>query len=465
MKEKKMRPFGARDQWGYMFGEVGNNFMFFFMESYFLTFCTYALGLSPYFMGTLFLFARIWDAINDPIIGSFSDRWKLGKGKERYKPFIRLSIVPAAVATMFCYMDVSSWQVLAKHVWVAVIYVLYGMCYTSLTMPYGSLSSVVTEDSIERAKLSRARGMGGLLIVIPSAIAPMFLFDSEGAVSKSGFRSVAIVFGCMAILCYLLLLKLTQERVEIPPREEKFEYGKVLKSATKNRALIGVMIAAFGAMFATTGTSAIGTYMFKEYYQNPQLLAIQSMVALPITLILFPIVPRVEKKMGKRKFVVGCASLSFVVSMFLFLVPLSNPYLYICLNLLGTLGNSVLAMFLWAIVNDSIDYQEYLTNERNTGSIYSIFSFSRKFGATCAAALGSYALGWVGYQSALASQSAEVAGRIRYLCTSIPVISATMILVGMGLVYNLSKQDSAKISQELIEKHAAERAASEKAEA
>lgn len=454
MKKREIRPFGAKDQWGYMFGEVGNNFMFAFMEAYFLTFCTYVLGISPYFMGTLFLVARIWDAINDPLIGSFSDRWKIGKGTDRYKPFIRLSIVPAAFAMILCYVDVSNFMSTIKHVWVAVVYILYGMCYTSLTMPYGSLSNVISQDSIERAKLSRARGMGGLLITIPLAIAPMFLFDGDsGEVSSSGFMGVAVVFGCLAVLCYLLLLIWTKERVQIPSSKKKFEYKKVLKDAVKNRALIGVMIAAFGAMFATTGSSAIGTYMFKEYYGNPQLLSVQSLTALPLTIILFPVVPWVEKRIGKRKFVVSVAVFSFLISVFLFLVPIQNGMFYIVLNLLGTLSNSVFAMFLWAIVNDSIDYQEYMTNERNTGSIYSIFSFSRKFGATCASALGSYALGWIGYDSELATQTAEVAGRIRYLCTSVPVISAAMILIGLGAVYNLSKQESEGISKELIEKH------------
>ena len=457
----EVRPFGAKDQWGYMFGEIGNNFMYVFMDSYFLTYCTYVLGISAYFMGTLFLLARIWDAINDPIIGSFSDRWNIGKNGDRYKPWIKLAIVPAAVMMMFCFTNVSSWSTVALHVWVSVVYVLYGMCYTALTMPYGSLSAVVSPDSIDRAKLSRARGMGGFLIVIPLSIAPQFLFDTNNNVSVSGFRGVSIIFGLLAILCYLLMLKLTKERVRIPSRHTKFEYKKVLKSVTKNRALIGVMIAAFGGMFATTGSSAIGTYMFKEYYGNASLLSIQSLVAMPLTLILFPIVPRVEKKIGKRKFVLGVGCFSLVVALIVFLVPIANPYIYIFVNLLGTLSNSVFTMFVWAIVNDAIDYQEHLTGDRSTGSYYSIFSFSRKLGATVASASASYALAIIGYQSGLEVQAAGVAGRIRYLCTSIPVISVILLLVGMGLVYNLKKEDSEKISAELNAKHAAEAAAAE----
>jgi GPH family glycoside/pentoside/hexuronide:cation symporter len=74
-----MRKFGVRDQVGYLFGDMAGSFVNLYVDAFFLTFCTYVLGVSPYFMASLFLGSRLWDAINDPIIGSFPDRWQIGK--------------------------------------------------------------------------------------------------------------------------------------------------------------------------------------------------------------------------------------------------------------------------------------------------------------------------------------------------------------------------------------------------
>ena len=77
--DKSVRPFSAKDSWGYVFGDMAGSFVNLYVDAYFLTFCTYCLGISAKWMAGLFLIARLWDAINDPIIGSFPDRWHLGK--------------------------------------------------------------------------------------------------------------------------------------------------------------------------------------------------------------------------------------------------------------------------------------------------------------------------------------------------------------------------------------------------
>ena len=78
-KEKVIPAFGVKDQVGYVFGDMAGSFVNLFVDAYFLTFCTYALGIEATWMASLFLVSRLWDAVNDPIIGSFPDRWRLGK--------------------------------------------------------------------------------------------------------------------------------------------------------------------------------------------------------------------------------------------------------------------------------------------------------------------------------------------------------------------------------------------------
>lgn len=90
MNKRNVRPFSKRDEIGYVFGDMAGSFVNLFVDAYFLTFCTYVLGISPAWMGSLFLAARLWDAVNDPIMGSFPDRWMLGKSGDKFKPWIKI---------------------------------------------------------------------------------------------------------------------------------------------------------------------------------------------------------------------------------------------------------------------------------------------------------------------------------------------------------------------------------------
>ena len=75
----EQRKFGVRDQFGYMLGDIGGSFVNLYIGSFFLLFATYVLGVSPYFMGTLFLVARIFDAFTDVVMGSIPDKYQIGK--------------------------------------------------------------------------------------------------------------------------------------------------------------------------------------------------------------------------------------------------------------------------------------------------------------------------------------------------------------------------------------------------
>ena len=163
---KETRKFGIRDQIGYVCGDMAGSFVNLYVDAFFLTFCTYVLGIKAAWMGSMFLFARLWDAFNDPMIGSFPDRWQIGKSGDKFKPYIKIAMIPLAVSGLLCFADVSNWGSLAKHVWVVFAYIVYGMSYTGTSMPFGSMASVVTNDPVERTKLSRARSIGGTIVGI-----------------------------------------------------------------------------------------------------------------------------------------------------------------------------------------------------------------------------------------------------------------------------------------------------------
>lgn len=451
MSKQETKKFGVRDQIGYVCGDAGGSFVNLYVDAFFLTFCTYALGISPFFMGTLFLFARLWDAINDPLIGSFPDRWKLGKSGDKFKPWIKIFMVPLALSGVLCFTDVSGFGNVAKHAWVSVAYIFYGMCYTGTSMPYGSMAAVITQDPVERTKLSRARSIGGMVVGFGAlSIIPQFLFDKESNIIPQAFFWVAVVFGVLSLLFYLGLLHFSTERYSQDAKPgQKFNYWKVLKSVARNRPLIGVMVATVGSLLFITANSSMGTYLFKEYYHAPQILSLKNLVSLPMTILCIIFVPALTKRFGKRNLLLSTIAFNAVTSFALFLIPIANPYVYLGLSTISSIGQNIFTVIIWALVTDCLDYHELITNERNDGSLYSIYTFSRKIGSTLASTIASYALGMIGYIAGVSTQAAGVAENIRYLSTGIPVITCVLELIGIGLIFNLTNEKTNHMYAEL----------------
>lgn len=452
MEETKNKKFGVKDQLCYYFGDVGGSFVNIYVDTYFLVFCTYVLGINAAFMGTLFLIARIWDAVNDPLIGSIPDRHILGKSGDRFKPYIKLIMLPLALSGLMCFADVSSFLSIWKHVWISVAYILYGMCYTGTSMPYGSMATVITGDSIENAKLSRARSFGGATVTLIMAFVPQFIYDDNHDPIAKMFFILAVVFGICSLLCYTILLKGSTERLHYEVKKEEYKYSEVLKNCVHNRPLIGAMVAAVGFLFYSTGFAQVSQYLFKEYYNNPGLATYATLIQGPVMILLFPFIPKLVSKFGKAKSVLYPAIFSAVVSAVLFIVPIENPVIFLILNVFAVVGPMTYTLNCWAIVSDCIDYHEYKFNQKANGSIYSIYTFARKIGSALASAFASYSLALVGYISGISTQTSEVAMRIRYLVTAVPMIANILIVVGLGFIYNLKKEDTDKIHALLEEK-------------
>lgn len=457
--EKAVRKFSARDEFGYVCGDMAGSFVNLFVDAYFLTFCTYVLGISATWMGSLFLASRLWDAFNDPLIGSFPDRWRIGKSGDKFKPYIKIAMIPLALSGILCFTDVSGWNMssFALHAWVAFVYVLYGMSYTGTSMPFGAMASVITNDPIERTKLSRARSVGGTIVGIGAlSLVPIFCFDKDSNIMPERFTMMAVIFGIGCLVCYTLLLTLCTERVrEEEKKEEKFNYGKVLKNVAKNRPLIGVMVATVGSLLFITGNSQLRTFIFKEYYQNTQAMTFLSLASLPLMIVCFPLVPRLTKLMGKKNLILLSSIYSLALYGFMLIVPIQNVYVYVGLSIAAMLGQTIFTMLIWAMVTDCLDYGEWMTGERNDGSMYSIYTFSRKIGSTLASTVASFSLGAIGYVSGTnVVQAPEVVDSIRVLVCAIPVITAVLEVIGIGLIFNLTQEKTKQMYEDLAARRA-----------
>lgn len=451
MEKKQIRPFGVKDEIGYVFGDMAGSFVNLFVDAYFLIFCTNVLGISAGWMGTLFLVARLWDAINDPIMGSFPDRWMIGKSGDKFKPWIKIFMIPLALSGVLCFFNVPL-EGIALHAYVAFAYVLYGMSYTGTSMPFGAMASVVSDDPIQRSKLSRARSIGGTIVgIVGLSIVPVVCFDKQSNILPERFTLIAVVFGVLSIISYFVLLNLTQERIrQNSEKAEKFNYGKVLKATVHNRPLIGVMVATLGSMLFITGSNQVRSYIFKEYYARTDVMSIISLATIPILVICFPLVPKLVAKFGKKATLMAAIVSSTIFSVIPVVMEIKNVYIYSALVVLGTIGQTVFTMLIWALVTDCLDYSEWKFNERSDGSMYSLYTFSRKIGSTIASTGVSFGLAAIGFVSGSnVVQTAEAVNGIYFLVNIIPVVTCILELVGVGLIFNLNKETTERMYAEL----------------
>ena len=451
MNKKQIRPFGVKDEIGYVFGDMAGSFVNLFVDAYFLIFCTNVLGISAGWMGTLFLVARLWDAINDPIMGSFPDRWMIGKSGDKFKPWIKIFMLPLALSGVLCFFNVPL-EGIALHAYVAFAYVLYGMSYTGTSVPFGAMASVVSDDPIQRSKLSRARSIGGTIVgIVGLSIVPVVCFDKQSNILPERFTLIAVIFGVLSIISYFVLLNFTQERIrQNSEKAEKFNYGKVLKATVHNRPLIGVMVATLGSMLFITGSNQVRSYIFKEYYARTDVMSIISLATIPILVICFPLVPKLVAKFGKKATLMAAIVSSTIFSVIPVVMEIKNVYIYSALVVLGTIGQTVFTMLIWALVTDCLDYSEWKFNERSDGSMYSLYTFSRKIGSTIASTGVSFGLAAIGFVSGSnVVQTAEAVNGIYFLVNIIPVVTCILELVGVGLIFNLNKETTERMYAEL----------------
>ena len=451
MEKKQIRPFGVKDEIRYVFGDMAGSFVNLFVDAYFLIFCTSVLGISAGWMGTLFLVARLWDAINDPIMGSFPDRWMIGKSGDKFKPWIKIFMIPLALSGVLCFLNVPL-EGIALHAYVAFAYVLYGMSYTGTSMPFGAMASVVSDDRIQRSKLSRARSIGGTIVgIVGLSIVPVVCFDKQSNILPERFTLIAVIFGVLSIISYFVLLNFTQERIrQNSEKAEKFNYGKVLKATVHNRPLIGVMVATLGSMLFITGSNQVRSYIFKEYYARTDVMSIISLATIPILVICFPLVPKLVAKFGKKATLMAAIVSSTIFSVIPVVMEIKNVYIYSALVVLGTIGQTVFTMLIWALVTDCLDYSEWKFNERSDGSMYSLYTFSRKIGSTIASTGVSFGLAAIGFVSGSnVVQTAEAVNGIYFLVNIIPVVTCILELVGVGLIFNLNKETTERMYAEL----------------
>lgn len=446
MENKEVRPFGMRDKIGYGLGDFGCNMSFAFINNYLMVFYVTCMGIKAKHFAVIILLAKIFDAINDPIIGGICDASKPGKDG-KFKPWIKWASLPLLVSSILMFIYAPNAPYALKIAMCLGLYCVWSVAYTSVNVPYGSMQSVITTQSDERSSLSTWRSVGAMLAQIPVMILlPKLVYDSNTSNPRGNvFIYIVGVMGLIGFVSFILLRKLTTERVEpTVNNEQKFNYFKTLASFFKNKPMMGVTISsvAYLALMMTVTNSM--QYVFMCYFKNTKIIPIATIIAgLPIGLGIVITKPLL-KKFTKKQLCTYPFAISAVAAGIATFVRFDNPYVWIAFIGVSMFGTCFYLTLMWALVADCIDYQEEKTGRREEGSIYATYSLFRKIAQGVGASIIALSLDLTGYSEKLdaLSQAEGVPEKIYIMTGALPLIGALICLFSMHFLYNIKDKKS-----------------------
>lgn len=498
---KGYRKFGMSDKIAYAAGDFGCNMSFALkgtVQTFWLVFMMMETGL----LSLLLLIVQIWDAVNDPLIGSMIDadrrKYKMGK----YKTYIFIGACGLLVAGAAVFLPFPNANVVVKAILFILGYIIWDACYTIANVPYGSMLSLVSEDSGERAQLSTWRSVGSMIgNMIPGIILPMLIwrdhtYDGTGVIPQLegtyhtnpitgeaykigdvminplthedvqfllGERVfwVALIMGVLGFIAFIFMIKkitirVDENSVKTTEKVEKFNVIKAFGNFLKNRPAVGATLAAMGMFLGMQSATTANTIMFATYFGKASLSGVVMMIGFLPMFLFMPFIKRIVNRFGKKEASVAGSIVSVLGGLIMMIFPMiadknTALIIYMAGLVVFGLGMGIYTCVSWAMMGDAIDYNEWKFGTREEGTVYSLHSFFRKLAQGVGPSLVLAIMGVLGYVSELGTvgQSVETAKNMCWLVAGLYLFSAILQFVGLAVIYNLDKKKTTQMQEEL----------------
>lgn len=457
MRNHPQRPFGARDKFGYLLGDFGNDFTFVLSTAILMKFYTDVMGVSAAVVGTVMMIARFVDAFTDVTMGRICDRSPV-TAAGKFKPWILRMCGPVAVASFLMYQSrLAGMSTGFKIGYLLVTYILWGsVFYTSVNIPYGSMASAISPDPDHRQSLSTYRTMGGTLAgVVIGVVVPLIAYqkvDGQETLVGSRVTAIAGLFSVLAIGCYLLCYFLVTERTHAGQTpKQTVSTMQMLKNAWHNRALISVIAASIVMLLAQLTMQGMAGYVYPQYYNSAAAQSISTLLMMVAMGIAAAAARPLAAKFGKAELSIAANFFAVAVCLVTWLLRPQNVWVFVALQSLNWLGLGLFSMVSWALITDVIDDAELRNGVREDGSVYALYSFARKLGQAAAAGLSGALLSMIGYSEATKNDPQVLEG-VFDIATLVPAVGFAALALILWLWYPLHKKQVAQNVKALAEK-------------
>ena len=440
----------AKDKIGYAMGDLASLLVFGLTQSVLNKYYTDVLEISVLSVMIMTIIARVWDAINDPIWGRIIDGAK-PRRDGRYRHWIKVFAIPVALAAVLMFADVRTLAPGGRLAWIYVSYILFGMLYTCINIPYGSLAQVVTSSDKERSSLSVFRSIGSTFGAMPAMVlASMCYVKLSDGSSQMDYHRVFVgvcVISALSVLAYLLCYAWSKERVESRPApREKGETMKVIRILLKSRPFMAVSLASMLFLAAQMFGQGYNSYLFHHYFKQPGLTMLPTVFQyLPVAVVMF-FATKLGNKFGRREvcsYGVLLAAVFYLALFVLALFGVTNVWLYLAACLASGVGTAFIFLLIWVMATDAIDYNKVAYGLNDEATSYAFYSFMRKLGQTVATILINVPLLRIGYNGSELKTEGLSDSALQSMYNSsvmIPAVLFLLVFLILRFWYPLSKQ-------------------------
>lgn len=446
-----------KEKYSYGLGALGKDLAYGIVGTYLMFYFTDVIGLAPAFVGTLFLVARVWDAFNDPAMGMIVDNTRSKWGK--FRPWIFIGTIINAVVIVFLFFkpNLSPTGLMAYY---AIMYILWGMTYTIMDIPYWSMIPSLAQDKEEREKISVIprifASLGGLLVATFGLSIVAKLGNGDQVKGFFGFGILIAVAFVITITITCINVKDSSATTVNTKKAKKVtlkESFKIIKSNDQLVVFIGIVLA-FNLAMQLAGGMAI--YYFKYVIGNESLFPVFTAfagIAEMSALVLFPMLTR---KIG-RPTVFKIAAILPVIGLFMllgagFVAPESAIFVAVS-GIILKLGSGLTLGSSTVMLADIVDYGEVKLGSRNESIVFSCQTLLVKSASAVSAWLVGVGLTVVGYV-ANAEQTAQTILGMRVLMVVIPAVVSILSYI----VYKKFYKINGKYHDEMLEELEAKRA-------
>lgn len=428
-KNKKMASKSAVICYG--FGDLASQFIWTFVGSYLTIFYTDVVGLTPIIVSAIMLGARIWDAVNDPLMGAIAERTRTKWG--RFRPYIAFGCPALALFGVMTFTNPFNGLSTAGVIWAAVTYIVAGMLYTLVNIPYAALSGVMTEDADQRNKINTSRNIGmnvGMIIVNSCSAGLALYFSGSGAqvANGYGYMMVALVYSIIAVPLFFVVFFTSKEYVAPVNNIAKFSFKDTFANLVHNKYLM--IVTGIRALQMTAFMGRIAVCAFYVIYCLGSFTMIAFIMTIPSigAVIGSLFVPYLAKKMGKRNVLMYSMLIQAVGLLVIYLAPFDNMTMVIIGCCIFGLFNVGFPMTL-SMVADSVDYMELKTGIRTDGTAYATYGLATKVGNALGGSVGVLLLSAFGY----VANAQQTAGALRGINIVVNLIPAVLFILAAAL--------------------------------
>jgi GPH family glycoside/pentoside/hexuronide:cation symporter len=432
---------------GYSLGDSAANFIFQTVMMFLMFFYTDIFGISPAVAGWIFLATRIFDAVNDPMMGAIADRTNTRWGK--FRPWVLITAVPFGIIGILMF-TAPNLSMTGKIIYAFVTYNLMMIIYTINNVPYCAMTGVLTGDSIERTGLSQYRFIFAMLatFVVQSFSLDLVKYFGKGDNAK-GYQLTMTLFCSLAVIFFFITFFTTKERVKPDPKQ-KTSLKQDIADLLHNREWLAIFfLTVFVFIFLALRGSVI-LYYFTYYVKREDLFGRFNMLGMGVTLIGILFAKALAVRFGKRNTFRTCLFFTAVFAcVFAFLPPDAILWIFV-FNVLLSLSYAPTIPMLWAMIADVADYGEWKTGRRATGMAFSATTFGLKMGLSLGGAMSGWLLSYFGYVAGAGQTDFALKG-IRWMMSIIP---AAFFFIGVAVLfmYKIDKRTEIVMTEELVER-------------